>query len=768
VTPVSLPHPVGGLAPSAGRTVAKPAAAGAMDVLPESVDLRQYAPAVSDQGQIGACVAWSIGYSIMGYWANRTNGAGAPYAPLFLYMRNVKPGGAPSAGLVADYVLANASSAGIDTQDHYWQGTTNWQQAPTADEIENAKNYKVNGWSRLFNGSNQGAGAQSAIMQTLASGSPVALGMPVYKDFMYLRSHSLYSTTSGSNLGGHMVAAYGYDAQGVWIRNSWGTGWGNSGDAKLSWSFITKQATSAFAVNGVTTPAETVPLAPSVAALSIVKGGPGAKVTITGSGLAEATGVSFGGTAATFEPTVVAGTTKLIATVPVRAAGVVDLTVTNATGTSKAAKFTMTPPAPGITTLDPATVTTVGGRTVTLTGTDLKGVTSVRIGTTTAPARAVTATSLSFVAPVRPAGTYPVTVANTYGTSTPAGEITYVLPPAPEITTVTPSTGLTYRTTPVVVTGINLTAATVTLDGKAISFTKVSDTQIKLTMPKHAAGAAALKITTPGGSSPDAEFTYAAPPVPAITELSPSSGLTYVRTPVVITGSGFTDASKVTAGGTAVTFTKVSDTQIKLTLPVRSAGLADIQITTPGGVSTVDAAAQFRYEAPPVPAITELSPSSGLTYARTPVVITGSGLTGVTKVTAGGTVVPFTKVSDTQIKLTLPVRSAGLADIQITTPGGVSTVDAASQFRYNAPPKPEITSLNVVTASAKSTTTVLVKGTGLTGTTKVQLGTATLSFTNVTDEILKVLVPARPAGTTADLKVTTPGGTSAAFPVTFA
>ncbi|MFI5930956.1 IPT/TIG domain-containing protein [Actinoplanes sp. NPDC051494] len=681
----SYPHAVGGLLPSTGRTVARSTGVRALEVLPAGVDLREYAPAVGDQGQIGACVAWSIGYSIMGYWSNRTQGAGAPYAPLYLYMRNVAKGGAPTAGLVADWVLANAQSAGIDTQDDYWQGTTNYKDAPTAAQIENAKNYKVSAFSRLFNGNNQGTGAQTAIMQALASGSPVAMGMPVYQDFMYLRSHNLYTTTSGNNLGGHMVAVYGYDSQGVFIRNSWGPNWGNGGDAKISWGFVTKQATSAFAVNGITTPAQPVALKPTVAALSTTKAARGTSVTITGSGLSSVTSVRFGDTEATFQPTIVGGVTKLVAVAPARPVGAVDITVTNPTGTSvtgTASKFTYVPPAPGLTSLSPAGVTTLGGQTITVTGTDLTGVSSVKIGTLTAPATKVTATSLTFVAPATKAGTYPVTVTNSWGTSNPAGTLTYALPPAPVVTSVSPATGLTYKATPVVLTGTDFAGATkVTLDGRSLGFTKVSATQLSLTLPAHAAGAANLQVTTPGGVGTTTSFTYVAPPAPVVTAIAPDNGLTYVRTPVVVTGTGFTDSTKVLVAGVVTPYTKVSDTQLKLTLPVRAAGPADIQVVTPGGTSAAGAPARFTYVAPPVPVITSLSVANGSAKASTPVTITGTGLTGVTKVLLGTTTLGFTKIGDNQLKVTIPPRPAGTsADLTVVTPGGTS---AGSAFTFS-------------------------------------------------------------------------------------
>ncbi|MEV4702457.1 IPT/TIG domain-containing protein [Actinoplanes sp. NPDC049316] len=694
--PSTLPHAVGGLLPSAGRTPARVrGGAHALDVLPTSVDLRSYAPAPGDQGQIGACVAWSIGYSIMGYYATRTGGSGAPYAPLFLYMRNVVAGGAPNAGLNPDAVLANAQTAGIDTQADYWQGTTNWKSAPTAAQIANARNYRVSGWTRLFNGAGQGATARTAIMQALASGSPVALGIPVFQDFMYLRSHTVYSTLTGTNLGGHMIAVYGYDAQGVLIRNSWGTGWGNGGDAKISWDFVTRQASAAYTVNGISTPAAPIAVAPTVASLSVAKGAAGTSVTITGAGLAGATAVRFGATTASFQPVTANGVTKLVAVAPAHAAETVDVTVSNDAGTSAvsaAGKFTYLPPAPGITALSTTTVSVFGGQTVTLTGTDLTGVTAVKIGTSVATAKAVTARSLSFVAPARTAGTYPVTVTNKYGTSA-AGQLTYENPPPPTVTGLTPGSGPTYKPTSVVVAGTYLTGATkVTLDGKVVSFAKVSDSQLKVTLPGHAAGPAALRVTTPGGESTVGSFTYVAPPAPAITSVAPGSGLTYARTSVVVTGVNFAESGRLTIGGVVAAYTKVSDTQIKVTLPVHAAGTFQLRLTTPGGTTAEVPGAAFTWIAPPVPVVTALSTKTGSTRTATTVTVTGTTLTAATKVTAGTLTVPFVRISDTALRLTVPPRAAGSANIVVTTPGGASR---PASFAFVAPAALSARSLTV-------------------------------------------------------------------------
>src|SRR5205085_8089199 len=36
--------------------------------LPTSVDLSQNAPAIGDQGQVGSCAPWAIGYGILGHY----------------------------------------------------------------------------------------------------------------------------------------------------------------------------------------------------------------------------------------------------------------------------------------------------------------------------------------------------------------------------------------------------------------------------------------------------------------------------------------------------------------------------------------------------------------------------------------------------------------------------------------------------------------------------------------------------------------------------
>lgn len=91
----------------------------------------------------------------------------------------------------------------------------------------------------------------------------------------------------------------------------------------------------------------------------------------------------------------------------------------------------------------------------------------------------------------------------------PAGEAAAL----PTITTVAPSTGLLAAGgTQLIVTGQNFVGATaVTVDATPVAAGKwqiLSATQIAVVAPVHAAGAATITVTTPGGTSATKPLTY--------------------------------------------------------------------------------------------------------------------------------------------------------------------------------------------------------------------------------------------------------------------
>ena len=178
----------------------------------------------------------------------------------------------------------------------------------------------------------------------------------------------------------------------------------------------------------------------------------GSTVKITGTSLAGATVVRFGGVAGTI--TADSGTQITVTTPPATGtadmtvttaaitassgrqaagtgAGTVDITVTTRAGTSKITPtddYTYTAPRPAVSGVSPAGGSTSGGTTVTITGTGLAGATGVRFGATAGVIIADSGTQITVTSPpgkgtvtltvTTPAGTSPVTTAGRYAYTT--------------------------------------------------------------------------------------------------------------------------------------------------------------------------------------------------------------------------------------------------------------------------------------------------------------------------------------------------------------
>ncbi|MEU3281323.1 IPT/TIG domain-containing protein [Streptomyces antibioticus] len=152
----------------------------------------------------------------------------------------------------------------------------------------------------------------------------------------------------------------------------------------------------------------------------------GNTVTLSGTGLSTATGVSFGGVSAT--PTVNSDS-SLSVTVPAgAAAGPVGVSVTTAGGTNNGLTYTYVD-VPAIASLAPASGPTSGGTAVTITGTSLDTTESVTFDGVPAPFSVINATTLSAVTPPGTAGAVDVAVTNPAGSDTEAGAFTYVAGP---------------------------------------------------------------------------------------------------------------------------------------------------------------------------------------------------------------------------------------------------------------------------------------------------------------------------------------------------
>ena len=505
----------------------------------------------------------------------------------------------------------------------------------------------------------------------------------------------------------------------------------------------------------------------------------GNTVTITGSGFTSDSVAKFGSNS-WLGGSINGNGTSITASVPPGSIGTVDVTVTNAAGTSATSsvdKYAYTASTPTISSISPTSGGLAGGYLVFLTGTTYNGATGVMFGTTAATTFSVESNgAINVFAPPGVPGTVDITVLSPSGTSptSAADKFTYV---APTITSVTPSTGPTTGGTSVAITGQGFTGATTVKFGStsAPSFVVNSDTQITATSPAESGGVVDITVTTPQTTSATGaadKFTFATFPV--VTGISPSQGDPAGGTTVVISGSGFTGATSVTfATSPAISLTVNSDSQITVVTPPGS-GLVSVVVTTPSGSSNPNQASYLYSNAPAVPTITSINSSSGSSNGGATVTITGTNFIGASAVgftptTPNGVLSEsaqsFTVNSDTSITLVTPFSVPGSYDLRVNNAAGQSAATSADVYTFNVPSTiATVTAVSPNSGSLNGNTTVTVTGTNFVlGQSTVRFGNdgpgQVVSATGSTS--ITVLSVANGATGSADITVQTPAGTSA-------
>jgi hypothetical protein len=237
---------------------------------PPSADVSQFAPPVGDQGQIGDCTTWAVGYGLSGWLANKAglNGGNNLFAPMFIFTQ-FAPAGSTDFGISGQDALNFLMQNGIDTVADYDMNmpttfsttpgaaipgvgvdaaANDTVDPPTAQVKQNALNFTLGGFQPVFDTppqSNPGVcpgypGGTGPIQAAIASGSAVAVALPVPPEFDNYDGVNPVQPPSATEVsrGGHMILCMKYDPTGLWCQNSWGTSWGAAGLVELSWAFV--------------------------------------------------------------------------------------------------------------------------------------------------------------------------------------------------------------------------------------------------------------------------------------------------------------------------------------------------------------------------------------------------------------------------------------------------------------------------------------------------------------------------------------------------
>ncbi len=523
--------------------------------------------------------------------------------------------------------------------------------------------------------------------------------------------------------------------------------------------------------------------APAITSLAPARGSSAGNtpLTVLGTNLAGGT-VYVAGRPAGLPDTSVSPCTLTACSVytPAGKVGTARVVVKRPDGTSsRPASFTyLRPGQPTVTSVQPAAGWLTGWDEVEVFGQNLSGGV-VRFGRVAADSDAVTCTQTACDVTRTPAGartgTVNVTVTTPGGTSaaTRASRFSYRLP---TVTKVVPAAGWTIGGTPVTITGTNLASVDeIGFGGNRYTGFACTATACKGTLPS-ATSSGRIDVTAvvsdiSRGAGPDVvsatssadRFTYTKIPAPVVTSIAPSSGSLQGGDAVVVTGK-YLDDGKVSFGGSGASAVTCTDTSCTMIAPYHgSTGTVDVTVTTPAGASPVSSADRFSYYAPGLPTITRVSPASGPATGGSAVVITGTNLTGGTVFFGGKPAVTSSCTAATSCTAVTPAAPAGAVDVGVETSAGKSALGTADHYDYVNPPAPAISAVSPASGPASGGTNVTVTGSNLAGGT-VNFGPTSGLGSECTATSCTAVAPAATAGLSADITITTPGGTSKAVP----
>lgn len=209
--------------------------------LPAHVDLRPVFPvACYDQGQLGSCTANALAALVQ--FERLLDSAPPDFTPsrLAIYWgeRSMEHTVNEDAGAMIRDGIKVLARTGAAPEAIWPYAVERFRERPPAEVFAEAAHHRVRAYQRVRADVN---GMRAA----LASGSPVAFGFSVFESFeteAVARTGQVPMPGRGESvLGGHAVAAFGYDdaSRLLLVRNSWGATWGQGGYFYLPYDFIT-------------------------------------------------------------------------------------------------------------------------------------------------------------------------------------------------------------------------------------------------------------------------------------------------------------------------------------------------------------------------------------------------------------------------------------------------------------------------------------------------------------------------------------------------
>lgn len=202
--------------------------------------LKPYCPTPKNQGNIGSCVGWSVGYAalsiqqaVLNNWRGQTDMiTERAFSPMFIY-NQIKISDCKSGSFI-DSALVVLQNKGELYSKVFDNSFTNCNVLPSPENLAQAADNRILDFMTLFK---IDAAKRIKINKTklsLIQNRPVVIGMNLRRNFGQIPEGIEYwnpHVGDKSRYGGHAMCVIGFDdsKEAFEIMNSWGTEWGNDG-----------------------------------------------------------------------------------------------------------------------------------------------------------------------------------------------------------------------------------------------------------------------------------------------------------------------------------------------------------------------------------------------------------------------------------------------------------------------------------------------------------------------------------------------------------
>lgn len=481
-------------------------------------------------------------------------------------------------------------------------------------------------------------------------------------------------------------------------------------------------------------------------------------VVITGKNFRPNLKVDFGGVPATSIQFI--DSTKINVTTPPNVQGTVDVKVTNDDGQSATAKYKYFA-IPVINNITPNEGPLSGNQEVKIEGQYFMNGVQVKFGENTATVVSTTPTKIVVKTPsAAQKGSVSVEVVNPDDTNALKPDAySYIL--GPEISSISPSEGLTTGNEEVTLTGYNFRpSAKVYFNNIEVSATYINDQTISIHTPSwNTAESVSVKVVNPDGQfhQLDQGYTYIWP-APQIISVNPDKGLVTGGNIVNINGTNFLSGAKVYFDDTLVSSTVYSSEEIRVQAPSwpKSETVA-VRVVNPDNqeATLTDG---YNYQLPSEAQISSITPNSGPQSGGTVVTIKGTGFLPGSKVYFDNKAVSILTFTASEITLRTPSwDTAGKVDLTIVDTYGRETI-LVDAFEFIKPPAPEILEVSPNEDLTTGGKVITITGHHFSTAAKVYFDDVLLQSTIYSSSQIKSIVPSWQDPGKVDVKVLNPDG----------